>query len=159
MNRILSSRGLTLLGTLAIALASAACGGGSSPTDPSATSSLPDPLPAASFGRTLSVVSGSGQQGSAGETLSEPLQVRVTDGAGLPLAGIDVFWKVIEGTGRVDAPLVSIDGEPGAAFVTSTSTSGIAQAVYVVSLGRNKIRASTFFAQEVGLFDATGVNR
>ena len=163
MKDLISKRSLLMLTTAVIALTSVACGGGSSPTAPALPGSPPgSPAgspPVLSFGRELSIVSGSGQRGSTGVSLAEPFQVRVTDREGRPLGGVDVFWKIVEGDGRIEAPLVSIDGEPSALGVTSTSDRGITQAAFVPSKGRNRVRATTLFAEAVVLFDATGVSR
>ncbi len=159
MKGLISKRSLLMLTTAVVALTSVACGGGSSPTAPPLPDSPPGSPPIPSFGRELSIVSGSGQRGSTGESLAEPFRVRVTDGEGRPLAGVDVFWKIVEGDGRIEAPLVSIDGEPSALGVTSTSDRGIAEAAFVPSKGRNRVQATTLFAEAVVLFDATGVSR
>ncbi len=144
-----------LVGLVSISLMFGACKGGNSPSAPP----FPGAPPAPNLARQLAPVSGSGQSGKAGERLVEPFQVLVTDTAGEPMGGVDVFWKVTEGAGRVDAPLVTIDGEPGMVAVTTTAGNGIAAASFVPSLGRNSVRASTLFAAEQPSFEATGTSQ
>lgn len=145
---------LWLLGLAAISLAFGACEGATSPT----TLPLPGSPAAPSVARQLTPVSGSGQFGTAGERLAEPFQVLVTDAVGQPMSGVGVFWKVTEGAGQVDAPLVAIDGEPGMVAVTTTADNGIASAGFLPSVGRNRVRASTFFSPGEASFEATGTN-
>ena len=49
----------------------------------------------------LSYYSGDDQQGTVGETLSEPLQVQVTDDQGLAVAGASVMFEVTQGDARL----------------------------------------------------------
>jgi adhesin/invasin len=49
---------------------------------------------------TVQVVSGDGQSGPVGSTLSQPLVVKVTDASGNPISGITITWTV-EGGGSV----------------------------------------------------------
>ena len=59
----------------------------------------------------LAMVSGDGQQGTAGTTLGAPLVVEVTDAFGNPIAGKRITWTV-EGGGSVNDPssLTDADG-------------------------------------------------
>jgi hypothetical protein len=81
---------------LLLALLSAACGG--------SDLTLPD----AGDPATLTIVAGDGQQGSQGQTLSQPLVVKVQDGLGRPVAGTNVAFRFTD-----NVPDAAVD--PGAA--------------------------------------------
>lgn len=55
-------------------------------------------------GVTVSVVSGDGQEGKAGEPVEEPLLVRITDGQGSPVPNIQMNWS---GNGWFLEPTIS----------------------------------------------------
>ena len=59
---------------------------------------------------------GDGQAGLAGTQAAQPLQVRLLDGAGAPMAGQTVAWQVDAGGATLDAP-VSITDTNGVASV------------------------------------------
>ncbi len=141
-----------LLALFSISLFFCGCKGATSPTTPP----LPGSPVAPSVARQLTLLSGSGQSGTVGERLAEPFQVLVTDAAGQPMNGVDVFWKVTEGAGQVDAPLVIVDGEAGMVAVTTTAGNGVASAGFLPSVGHNRVRASTFFSVGEPTFEATG---
>jgi len=73
-----------------------------------------------SLASRMEAVSGSGASAQAGEMLSPPLAVRILDKAGQVLAGQEVLFKVVKGTGGLGA------GQLAAATVQSNA-SGIAQ--------------------------------
>jgi hypothetical protein len=60
---------------------------------------LPLVAAAASFGQSVSIVSGNGQV-TPQHTRFEPLVVQVRNAAGVPAAGVTVNWTVIEGNGQ-----------------------------------------------------------
>ncbi len=68
----------------------------------------------------ISAVSGSGESGQAGEVLAQPLAVRVTDKLQQLVAGQEVLFQVIQGSGKLGA------GQVRTATVQSNA-SGIAQ--------------------------------
>ena len=72
----------------------------------------------ASAAANLIAVSGGGQTGTAGSTLSDSLIVRVTDGAGNPVGGVAVTWTVTGG-GSVSAA-TSVTGDDGRTGVRHT---------------------------------------
>ncbi len=124
---------LRLAGSLLIAGSVAACGG-----------SDPNGAPAA-----LTLVSGDGQVGGAGEPLALPLVVRVTDRAGDPVSGVAVSFTLIGGTGSLSDASVTT-GTTGNASVSWTlgTLTGEASAV--------RVRAAALPRDSVG-FGATVV--
>ncbi|MGQ0813360.1 MAG: hypothetical protein ACT4O1_02725 [Gemmatimonadota bacterium] len=78
---------------------------------------------------TLTVVSGAGQQGAAGEALATPLVVKVADLQGLAVANAVVTFTVASGGGTLSAAVDTTNAE-GTASVTWTmgSTLGDARA-------------------------------
>lgn len=74
-----------------LCLALVACGG-DGPLDPA------EP-PAPSTAAAISLVSGDGQEGKAGEALPDPFVVRVTDDRGEGVEGVQVTWSVAAGAG------------------------------------------------------------
>ena len=66
----------------------------------------------------LEVVSGDGQQGTVGQTLSAPLRVRVVD-AGRPLSRLRIEWIPESGSGTA-VPRNSFTDEDGVAETTWT---------------------------------------
>ena len=96
-------RSMTHAGLALASLALSACNGGTEP----------EPGP-----ETLAVVSGGGQSAEAGETLTSPLVVRVTqDGA--PVVGKAITWSVTAGGGSVN-PTSSTTDASGTASTTWT---------------------------------------
>lgn len=68
---------------------------------------------------SVSIVSGQGQVGAPGATLSDGLVVLVADGNGNPAAGISVTWVVTDGAGSVSPP-ASVTDELGRASTSWT---------------------------------------
>jgi hypothetical protein len=93
----------------------------------------------------LAIVSGDAQSAAAGARLPAPVVVRVTDGAGNPVAGVVVQWQVRSGGGSVT---------PGS---STTDGSGTASAQWTLgpSAGENTLEASAGAAGSV-TFRATG---
>lgn len=60
------------------------------------------------------IVSGEGQTGVVEAVLGEPLQVRITDGAGFPVPGVSVAFTVVQGGGSV-SPHFVVTGAGGTA--------------------------------------------
>ena len=131
-----------LAGLALVGLLSVGCdGGGRSPTAP---------LPAdfnASFSRSLTMVSGDGQQGKVNDRLPRPLAVRVTDSQGLIEAGATVLFRVIAGGGEIPGERLLVDGEPGEATAAVTDGAGIARVFLILGPqpGRNLVEAKVFF--------------
>ncbi|MBZ5604385.1 MAG: Ig-like domain-containing protein [Acidobacteriia bacterium] len=87
-------------------------------------------------GVSATVISGNGQNGSPGQTLSSPLVAQVLDGCGNPVAGATVSWSVspansatlkntinqADGTGKVSTSL-AFGNTPGTITVTLTLAS------------------------------------
>jgi hypothetical protein len=71
----------------------------------------------------IEVIAGSGQQGTAGQPLPQPVQVRVADAAGRPVPDEVVNFVVTSGGGSVSAPsvLTDDDGVASAAWTLGTS--------------------------------------
>jgi plastocyanin len=105
------------LGLAALAALLAACGGGGTE---------PEPGP-----QVLVAVSGSGQSAEAGEAVSNPLIVAVTQD-GTPVSGKTVTWSVTAGGGSVD-PTSS-----------TTSAAGTASTMWTLgpAAGANTVQAS-----------------
>ncbi len=62
-------------------------------------------------GALLELVSGDDQTGSVGSPLAEPLVVRVRDGLGNPVNGIEIIWTVSAGTTDPTSTLTDAEGE------------------------------------------------
>ena len=84
---------------------------------------------------SLSIVSGGGQSGRAGEELAEPLIIRATDAQGRVLTGVTVVFVVTQGGGSLYATGV-LTNTLGYAqnFWTLGPTPGAPQAVEVRSV-------------------------
>lgn len=67
----------------------------------------------------LTKAAGDGLVGNVGESLSQPLVVKVTDADGHPVAGVTVLWSVLEGEGSVTA-IIPTTGDDGRASATAT---------------------------------------
>ena len=82
---------------------------------------------------TLTLASGNGQSGTAGQPLSSPFVVKVTDGSGNPVAGTTVTFTVTGGGGTI---------YPGAA---STNSQGLASATLTLgpAAGTNTVVAAS----------------
>ena len=59
----------------------------------------------------LELVSGDNQEAEAGQALPEPLVTRARDEAGNPVPGVEVDYRVVEGTGRVTSDSLDFDGK------------------------------------------------
>jgi uncharacterized protein YjdB len=57
------------------------------------------------------ITGGDGQAGEPGETLSEPLSIRVVDEQGAPIRRVDVTWSVQSGGGVLSATNTRTDGQ------------------------------------------------
>jgi len=117
-SRIVAARGRTILCTL-IAVA-AACSDSTSPSSPT---------PAA-----IAAVSGSGQIGSIGTTLSSPLVFAVTSASDAPVSGVTVTFTVTSGSATV-SPGTAVTDAAGMASV-QLSLGNTAGAVEVTATAR-----------------------
>src|SRR5688572_6014391 len=76
----------------------------------------------------VEVASGSGQQGTAGQTLAQPVRVRVVDDRGRPVPGQSVNFVVTGGGGTVSVGTVTTDDDGYAATQWTLGTvAGAAQ--------------------------------
>jgi len=96
---------------------------------------------------------GDAQTGATGINLPAPLAVKLIDGAGNPIPGVDVFFNVIQGTGQLSNGFGNI--------TVTTDVNGIASTSYRPSNGANQIAVSgaqgiTVNPQQGVLFTATG---
>jgi RHS repeat-associated protein len=89
----------------------------------------------------LVVQSGDAQSGTISTTLAEPLTVLVTDSSGLPLPDTEVFFRVIQGAGRVAANST----DEGRAVRVVSDSQGLAATHFTVGnrvgTGNHKVRA------------------
>lgn len=97
--------GVVCLGLLA------GCGG-----DSTGTTNAPPPPPAVPSAR-FEVVSGGDQSGTTGDPLTFPVDVRVTDERGAPLAGRRIAWSGANGAPDDDTTRTDADGRTRIAFV------------------------------------------
>jgi hypothetical protein len=81
-------------------------------------------------GARLAIVSGDGQTAGIGEALPEPLVVAATDGAGVPLAGRSVIFRVSANNGALLDP----QDARQRALAVSTDAQGHAQARLVLGM-------------------------
>ncbi|MFQ5649775.1 MAG: Ig-like domain-containing protein [bacterium] len=95
-----------------------------SPVDFAATGRISSPAAMNSHG-------GDNQASGAGAPLPEPLQVRVTDSGGLPVAGVTVEFDVLEGGGSLSRTRTDTDHEGVAATVLTLGP----------EVGSNRVRA------------------
>lgn len=58
---------------------------------------------------SLSIQAGNHQTGTPGQSLAQPLEVRVSDGDDQPYAGVTVHWTVMIGDAQVDPPSSTTD--------------------------------------------------
>jgi hypothetical protein len=103
-------RGFSGLGRAAVLALAVACGGGdgSGPTGTPSTNET-RPAPAA-----IAVVSGGGQTGDPGSTLSAPVVVQVTSARGTPVSGVSVAFAVT-GSNATLTPATAVTGSDGRA--------------------------------------------
>ena len=118
-------------GLLSVLAAASECGDARLPTDP--------PRPEALVA-SLEVVSGAGQRIWSGRRSSAPFRVRARDGAGVPLAGVEVAFKAI-GTGGGDPsqPLALSDEEGFAESWLLRTTTGAGVMVAEAGGGRAEL--------------------
>ena len=123
---------LPLLTTL-VALVATACGGGTS-----------EPKGNAAAGK-IAIVSGNGQVGFVGQTLSTPLSVKVTSSSGTPVPGATVTFTVTSGAASVS---------PG---TTATDATGVAKTNVTLgsSVGTVQINATVNGTALVAAFVVT----
>ena len=95
------------------------------------------------------LVSGDSQQGTIGESLTDPLVVEVRDQYGNPLPGVEVAFAVVEGDGKVGGFTVER---------TTSDASGRAEALLTLGpiQGTNAVEVSVE-GIEVRFFSAAGV--
>ena len=74
--------------------------------------------------RTLTKLSGDGQQGSVWTSLSEPLVVQVQDQNGNVLAGVQVTFAIIGGDGNLSRVTVTTDAQGRAASILTPQVGG-----------------------------------
>ncbi len=65
----------------------------------------------------ITVLSGMDQTGTGGQTLADPIVVRVTDSSGIPLNDILVIFSIVEGEGRIEDSASIHSGDQGNAQV------------------------------------------
>jgi adhesin/invasin len=82
----------------------------------------------------LAMVSGDGQQGTAGTTLGAPLVVEVTDAFGNPIAGKRITWTV-EGGGSVNDPSMLTDADGRSSVLRTLGPASGAQTTTASSEG------------------------
>lgn len=108
-------------------------------------------------GIRASLSSGDGQFGGAGEELSAPLVVTVTDAQGSPLAGRPVAFEVTRNSGV----LRSGGGQPGRRVVVTTAADGSASVNFQLGdragEGNNRVRATPVGAGTSAIFCASGL--
>lgn len=83
--------------------------------------------PAGDAESSMAIVSGAEQRGLAGETLDEPLVVRVADGRDDGIEGVRVAWRVISGAGSFGA---DESGDTAATVTTPTDADGFARRTF-----------------------------
>ena len=103
----------------------------------------------------IEVVSGNGQQGTAGSELSSPLIARVADAGGNGVAGVPVVFQVARNNGTLS------DGSNSLRMLTATTgASGEAQVNWTLGTrageGANLVEATAAGFQGVARFTATG---
>jgi plastocyanin len=139
-----------------LALTLWACG-----VDDSLLVTPPPPLPAPTP-VMLAVVSGNPQEGPPGQTLPEPLKVRVTDASGNGVAGVQVGWYVSSGSGTFSLAPQEASSLP--ALTTLTGADGIIGVYFTpsllgtssstVSAGAARLSTVQFSIGSAGLFTA-----
>jgi len=89
----------------------------------------------------LDLVSGDGQTGAPGSTLSAPLVVRVVDLENRGISGVRVAWEVVSGDGSVAPALTSTDANGNAATLfTLGATPGVGGVrAYVAEVGAENL--------------------
>lgn len=123
-----------------------------------APSQPPQPaIGAAVITQSLNVVSGNNQIGVIGTRLGSPLAVKLTDGAGNPIAGQTVVFKVTGNNGTLSS---AGSGTAASAVGVTTDSNGTAQALWTLGsragAGINTVEASSSLAVGTANFTATG---
>ena len=125
---------LPLLTAIA-AMVATACGSGTSEPKGNAAAS------------NIQIVSGNGQVGLVGQTLSAPLTVKVTSTSGAPLSGVTVTFAVTSGTASVSPgttttdvtgqtkTTVTLGASPGTVQVSATVNGTTLVATFVITIG------------------------
>ena len=134
ISRITAARGRTIVASLAAAVG-AACSDSTGPSTP---------IPAA-----IAAVSGTGQTGSVGSTLSSPIIFEVTTAANAPVSGVTVAFAVTSGSGTV-SPATAVTGASGTAS-TQLTLGGTAGTVEITATiqGRTLTARTTATATQV----------
>jgi alpha-tubulin suppressor-like RCC1 family protein/tRNA A-37 threonylcarbamoyl transferase component Bud32 len=83
-------------------------------SDTAAPAAEPAPAPVPHLPAAVHVVGGTDQSGAAGDTLPQPLEVRVEDADGNPVAGVGVRFRIAAGEGTL-APYVTVTDRAGTA--------------------------------------------
>lgn len=106
-------------------------------------------------GPRIAAVSGDLQDGVIGSALAQPLVVAVADAAGLPLAGRQVTFRVVENNGTLASP-----GGPAPTVLTTTDAQGRAQVAWSLGTragaGKNRVEATSPGIAGVAVFTASG---
>lgn len=106
-------------------------------------------------GPRIAAVSGDLQEGTIGSALPQPLVVAVTDGAGAPLAGRQVTFRVVENNGTAENAAGS-----GPVVIVTTNAQGRAQTVLTLGTragaGKNRVEATSPGIAGVAVFTASG---
>jgi uncharacterized protein (TIGR03437 family) len=108
----------------------------------------------------LQVLTGSGQALPFSQTTQsqEPLSVIVRDAAGKPLPGVNIAWKVSEGSGTI-SPDVSLTDEKGVAtanFVPSQINPGLSSQVNVITASTGTETVSLYVTTLASLGNVPG---
>ena len=106
----------------------------------------------------LVIASGDGQEGTAGETLGDPLVARVEDAGGAPIQGLSVTFTAADGDGSADPATAETDAD---GLAQSSWTLGAGSGVQLLSASLED-GISVEFAAAVGPLDppsATAVYR
>lgn len=106
-------------------------------------------------GPQIGLISGQGQQARILTELPEPLVVRLVDGAGVPVAGENVVFRVIQGDGFVGAG--TPDASQAAAVVTDAG--GVASTSFLLGSragnGNHRVRATAVAFEGEVIFHAS----
>lgn len=107
-------------------------------------------------GARITVVSGNNQTAAIATQLPAPLVVRLTDAAGLPVAGRPVVFRVVQNNGALS------DGNslPRASLVATTGADGKAEAIFIAGsrsgAGSNRVEATSTGFAGTAVFMASG---
>jgi hypothetical protein len=91
----------------------------------------------------LFAVSGSPQNGSAGQPLASPFTVKASDAYGNPVAGVAITFTVTSGGGKMSAPAVTTDAN---GLASSTLTLGPSAGTNTVTAAAGNLSGVTFTA-------------